>query len=167
MNIGLVNKPKGPGATQRVWEIAEALTRTQGRMARRKEVVDAYVAEGGNANTASTQYYYWKVAQGDDAATSVRGSAQVPGPDDILRLDVAADGTLRLPVGVLRGLELHGGGVLSGRLVNGQLVLVEPLVALRRVQEALGPTAELLRAEGRSLVDELIADRRADAGRGG
>lgn len=100
-----------------------------------------------------------------DAATAAdpAPAREVPGPDTVLRLTVAADGTLKLPPEVLRGLDLPQGGVLSGRLENGQLTLIEPLVALRRVQEALRPLSDRLRAEGRSIVDELIAERRAEA----
>lgn len=103
-----------------------------------------------------------------DAATAApppQVPQDAPGPDDVLRLEVGADGTLRLPPGMLRGLEVPKGGVLSARLVDGQLTLVAPLVALRRVQARLRPVAEKMRAEGRSLVDELIAERRAEASR--
>lgn len=165
MNYGLVNKPKS-GATLRVWELADSISEQMGRMARRKEVIERFVGEGGNPNTASTQFQYWKMAQEESGpAASDRQDAEAPSPDQVLRLDVASDGTLKLPPDVLRGLEVPNGGILSGRLENGQLTLVEPLVALRRVQEALRPYRDQLRAEGRSAVDELIAGRRAETAR--
>jgi len=99
------------------------------------------------------------------AAQSPESAQAVPGPDDVLRIEVAADGTLRLPPGVLRGLEIPKGGVLSARLAEGHLTLAEPLVALRRVQARLRPLHDRLKAEGRSIVDELIAERRAEAAR--
>lgn len=92
------------------------------------------------------------------AAPETPGGAQdVPGPDAVLRIEVAADGTLRLPPGVLRGLEVPRGGVLSARLVEGRLTLVAPLVALRRAQRI----AQKYKVEGRSVVDEFLAERRA------
>lgn len=101
------------------------------------------------------------------ATSSASRLVKVPAPEDVLRIEVASDGTMRLPAGVLGGLGLPQGGVLSGRFENGQLTLVEPLVALRRVQEALRSVAARMRAEGRSVVDELIAERRAEAVREG
>lgn len=166
-------RPEHGALTRRVWEIADALQAAHGALPRGREVVDVYMREDPRRSegTAFTQYSHWKRAQ--EAAGLARPAApapepaEVPGPDEVLRLDVAADGMLRLPPGVLRGLELPEGGVLSGRLVNGQLTLVEPVVALRRVQAALRPVADRMRAEGRSIVDELIAERRAEAAREG
>lgn len=166
MNYGLANKPKS-GATLRVWEIADSASSEFGRTARRREVIERYVAEGGNPNTAATQYQYWKMAREGEppvgrATLALGGTA--PDADKVLRFAVAPDGALRLPPEVMSGLGIGGGGTLSGRIENGQLTLVEPLVALRRVQEALRPLAARFRAEGRSIVDELIAERRAEAG---
>ncbi len=98
-------------------------------------------------------------------ARAAEASVAVPDPDAVMRFEVAADGTLRLPPEIMAGLQISGGGTLSGRLENGQLLLVEPTVALRRVQKALRPLRDRLRAEGRSLVDELIEERREDARR--
>ena len=101
-----------------------------------------------------------------DKSVAVKDRAlDVPDEDTVMRFDVSADGTLRLPPEVMAGLDIRGGGTLCGRLENGQLTLVEPLVALRRVQEALRPLRDKLRAEGRSIVDELIAGRHAEAKR--
>ena len=46
--------------TGRVWEIADEITREKGRPAKRREVIGRFTAENGNANTANTQYQYWK-----------------------------------------------------------------------------------------------------------
>ena len=48
-------RPKS-GKTARVWEIADALTSQTKKRARRKDVIQIYASEGGNPNTASTQY---------------------------------------------------------------------------------------------------------------
>ncbi|CAN5617723.1 hypothetical protein BH23PSE1_BH23PSE1_10130 [soil metagenome] len=49
------SRPAAGTATGRVWDLADAISRAAGRKARRREVIDAYAAEGGNPNTASTQ----------------------------------------------------------------------------------------------------------------
>lgn len=167
-------RPEHGALTRRVWEIADDLLARSGVVPRGREVVDAYMHEDPRRNegTAFTQYSHWKKAQEagnrprPDAAVAAAPDAP-PAPEDVLRIEVAADGTMRLPAGVLGGLGLPQGGVLSGRFENGQLTLVEPLVALRRVQEALMPVATRMRAEGRSVVDELIAERRAESAREG
>ena len=65
-------RPRPGTRTERVWEIADEITREQGRRAERHEVIDRYAAENGNRNTASTQYQYWKKHQNElrNAATS-------------------------------------------------------------------------------------------------
>ena len=97
--------------------------------------------------------------------STAQAAATALDTDTVMRFQVAPDGTMRLPPEVLAALEIPAGGTLSGRLENGQLVLVEPTVALRRVQEALRPLRDKLRVEGRSLVDELIAERREETRR--
>lgn len=162
MSYGVVNRPQKPGATMRVWELADEITDRKGRTARRKEVIDAYVAENGNPNTASTQFYYWKDARteaGQQTATASPPESQ----GAVFRLRLGQDGAVRLPDEVLRAMGLRKGAVVAARLEEGELRLAEPVAALRRVQEALRPLADHLRAEGRSVVEELISERRSEA----
>jgi len=79
------------------------------------------------------------------------------------RLIVSRDGTLRLPRGLMRGLGIAEGGTLAARLEESELRLVEPLTALRKVQDMLAPLRQKLGQQGVSVVDELIAERRAEA----
>lgn len=155
MNYGLVNKPKGPGATRRVWEIADAITARTGELARRKDVIDAFVAEGGNPNTASTQFHYWKVAQ-DDAADADRAN---PAPRSTVpqRLRIEADGRLTLPLDILRALHLDKDGAVSVWVEDAELHMTSPREAARKVMGLLAP----LKREGESVVDEFLAERRA------
>ena len=165
-------RPSHGQLTRRVWEIADKLMEEKGEIPRGREVVDAYLAEDPTRNegTGFTQYSHWKRAQsGSKVGGSVRGHVAdetVPGPDDLLRIEVAADGTLRLPAGVMSGLQVPKGGILSARLLqtcakvegeNGQLVLVEPMVALRRLQGI----AQKYKKPGESVVDSFLAERRA------
>ena len=63
--------PPGPGTrTGQVWEIADAITLEKGRRAQRHEVIERYVAENGNRNTASTQYQRWKIHRDRQHETS-------------------------------------------------------------------------------------------------
>lgn len=153
MNYGVLNKPKAPGATRRVWEIADALTEEAGRLARRKEVIDAYVAEGGNANTASTQFHYWKVAQEAEAETDATP------PRDVapMRLRVEADGRLVLPAEVVRALQVDDDGLVAVRVDDGECRLVAAVDAAKRVQGLLAH----LKRPGESVVDGFLAERRA------
>lgn len=109
------------------------------------------------ARILGKRYQHVRNVLEQDAAKVQADAAVVPGPDEVLTLDVAPDGTLRLPPGVLRGLDLPGGGVLSARLVDGGLTLVAPMTALRRAQQI----ARKYRMAGKSVVDSFLAERRA------
>lgn len=54
-----VRRPSAGTTTRRVWEIADMLSQQHGRPAKRKEVIDACVAESINASTATTQFGKW------------------------------------------------------------------------------------------------------------
>jgi hypothetical protein len=59
-----VTRPKAGTATGRVWEIADEQSKVAGEPAKRKGVIDAFVAEGGNASTGATQYGRWRKYNG-------------------------------------------------------------------------------------------------------
>ncbi len=162
MNIGLINKPKKSGATMRVWEIADAITAARGRKAKRAEVIDRYVSEGGNRNTASQQYHYWKAATNavdDGACRKAVSSRDV----DAVRITVGADGRIVIPAEMRAALRLGADGVITARVVDSEMRISTPGEALRRVQEQLEPLANSLKKKGISMVDELISDRREEA----
>lgn len=103
-----------------------------------------------------------KKAQAQDRAIAAEGAAS----DEVFRVSIEKDGAIRLPSVVMQALGVSDGGVLSARLEDGELRLAEPVAALRRVQAMLAPIRENLKSE-RSVVDELIAERRAEAQREG
>jgi bifunctional DNA-binding transcriptional regulator/antitoxin component of YhaV-PrlF toxin-antitoxin module len=152
MGHGLANKPHS-GATLRVWEVADEITREKRRLARRREVIDRVLAEGGNANTASTQYYNWKSAQEEAAG---RAAAATPAQAGPVSLSMGADGRIVVPADIRRAMGLADGGTVSARLVDGELRLVSPLAALRAAQAI----AEKYRPAG-SVVDDFLAERKA------
>ena len=84
-----------------------------------------------------------------------------PKPDNSIVLTMDAQGHLMLPAPVRAQLGLVGGESLVARVRDGQLVIETLLAAVKRAQDLLAPYI----AGEPSIVDELIADRRADAAR--
>ena len=148
-------KPAKGTKTGRVWEIAEKISSETGRLAQRKQVVDAYVAEGGNPNTASTQYAYWKLSR--DERTEPAGQS-VPGSTQNFNLQVAQDGRLLIPVEMREAMLIREPSTLTARVENEKLRLISPKVALLRIQQLI---KEMDKGEG-SVVDELIAERKVE-----
>ncbi len=56
----LPQRPLPETQTGQVWVIANEITREKGRPAERNEVIERFVARGGNRNTAGTSYYRWR-----------------------------------------------------------------------------------------------------------
>ncbi len=77
--------------------------------------------------------------------------------DQVLRIDVTADGMMVLPRDVLQALEIPQGGVLAAEVTDGQLTLAAPMAALRRIQRL----AQKYRTPDESVVDGFLAERRA------
>lgn len=77
------------------------------------------------------------------------------------RVKVAADGRILVPAHLRRAAGIEPGKSVTVRFVDGHLVVEDPLVALRRLQDLLAP----LKKPGESVVDEFIAERRAEAAR--
>ncbi|HUF55116.1 MAG TPA: hypothetical protein VMM55_00995 [Thermohalobaculum sp.] len=153
--------PRDPHSkTGRVWALAEEITRSRGRRAARAEVIDAYVAEGGNPDTASTQYWHWKKAyearQADRPSDTDRSRTMGP-----VRLIVGPDGRIVIPSEMRSAMEIGRDGIVTARVIDGELRLLSAGVAVRRAQDAVRARVR----DGTSLADELIAERRAEARR--
>ncbi len=76
-------------------------------------------------------------------------------------LMVAANGRVVIPADIRAALGVKDGGKLIARVENGALVLETVHAALAKVQAMIREYVP----EGTSLVDELIAERRAEAER--
>lgn len=146
-----------PGTlTGRVWEIADEITREQGRRAERHEVIQRYVAENGNRNTAGTQYQYWK--QHHDAPRNAAALA----PSERLRdvapqpLKVSSDGRVLIPLEMREAMALGEDGRVTARVEAGELRLVSPAVAVRQIQARM----RKFKKPGKSIVDQFLAERR-------
>ena len=153
----------GPGAlTGRVWEIADGITRETGRRAERRKVIERYVAEGGNPNTAATQYQHWKrhhEAAGKGYAPVPSGKPGALGPQP---LRIAPDGRVLVPLEMREAMTLEGDGRVLARVEEGELRLVSPTVAVRQVQSRM----RKYRKPGENVVDRFLADRRKMWGEG-
>ena len=143
--------------TERVWTLADQITARKGIKARRGEVIEAFVTEGGNANTAATQYHYW--SQQYDPAADERSDARPVPVASTLRVDSA--GRLVIPAEIRDAMQIGADGVLHATLENGELRLITPRKALDRAKAIVRKYVQ----PGVSVVDELIADRRAEAAR--
>ena len=142
-----------PGTlTRRVWDIADAKARS-GKV-KRADVVEAFVAEGGNPNTASTQFHYWKQER-------ERHLRQSPPEAVPVTLQVKEGGRIVLPSDLRSLLGVGEGDALTGKVVDGELRLMSRSAAIRKAQEIVRRYVP----EGTSLVDDLLADRREEFGR--
>lgn len=151
--------------TRRVHEIIEELHEELGRLPKYREVAERYAKEGGNENTAKTQYAMWKrerlEAQADEPSgqTAPRDSMEedILGECDPIPLTVDAQGRLTLPPQLRAAMRLGPDGRVTARVEDGELRVVGPRVALRRAQAI----ARKYKKPGVSVVDDFLAERRA------
>jgi hypothetical protein len=147
----------------RIWQICDELYEQNGRVPSGREVVDIYVAEGGNAGTGFTQYSHWKkevLAQTEAEADSV---ATQPASVPFRAMTVSADGHLVLPPDLRRAMLLDADGRVTVSVVDGELRVISPMSAVHQLQRK----ALSLVPAGTLVSDELIAERRAEADRNG
>lgn len=143
----------------RIWQICDELYARTGRMPNGREVVDIYVAEGGNEGTGFTQYSHWKkevLAQSETQHDAVAaGPASLP----FRAMAISSDGQLSLPPDVRRAMALDPDGRVTVSVVDGELRVISPMAAVHRLQRK----ALSLVPPGTLVSDELIAERRAEA----
>jgi bifunctional DNA-binding transcriptional regulator/antitoxin component of YhaV-PrlF toxin-antitoxin module len=140
-----------PGTlTRRVWDIADQLSAGDRPRARRADVIGAFVREGGNPNTANTQYQLWKA----DFEARHRQAAATRA----YNLQVKEGGRVLLPADLRNALGVSEGDALIARVVDDELRVMPQSVALRRARQLLRQSVP---AETR-LVDGLIEERRRE-----
>ena len=81
---------------------------------------------------------------------------------NIQRGKIVSGGRVQLPADVRRQLSLADGDIVSIEVVDGEVHLRPMRDSLNRMRERMKP----YRIAGQSIVDELIAERRAAAARG-
>jgi bifunctional DNA-binding transcriptional regulator/antitoxin component of YhaV-PrlF toxin-antitoxin module len=147
-------RPSAGTKTGRVWEIADDLTRRARTRARRQDVVSAYVAEGGNEKTASTQYQQWK-------SEYEAGPRSLAVTERRVMLQVKEGGRVLLPAELRAALGVSEGDTMAGVIVDGELRLMPRSMALRRARELVRQFVPA----GTNLVEALLEERRAEAAR--
>ena len=148
-------RPKPGTKTGRVWDIADELTRVKGRPAKRREVIERFTAENGNANTANTQYQHWrewhKLQPGPLTVSSAKPCDVEP-----QSFRVAPDGRLSIPLEMREAMQLGEDGRVTVRVDAGELHMVSPAVAVKQVQSRM----RKYKKSGVSIVDQFLKDRR-------
>lgn len=143
----------------RIWQICDELYVRTGRVPSGREVVDIYVAEGGNEGTGFTQYSHWKKEMLAQVEAQDETIATQPASLPFRAMTVSADGQLFLPPDVRRAMLLDADGRVTISVVDGELRIISPMTAVHQLQQK----ALTLVAPGTLVSDELVAERRAEA----
>ena len=93
-----------------------------------------------------------------EAAGAPTSDLQEPGNVEPQKLRIAANGRLVVPADMRSAMLIDDSGHLTARVVQGELRVLAPLAAVRKLQRM----AQDAVPAGVSLVDELIAERRAE-----
>jgi len=150
-------RPRSGTRAARVWEIADEITREKGQRAERCEVVNRYLAENGNRNTASAQYRYWKQHHDEPL------NATIPADSERLRdvepqpLKISSDGRVLIPLDMRKAMAVGEDGRVMARVEAGELRIVSPEAAIRRIQAHM----QKLKKPGESVVDQFLSERLA------
>ena len=81
-----------------------------------------------------------------------------PGNVDSRRLRIDEDGQLVIPADMRAAMLVDKTGLLTARVIDGELRVLSPNAAVASLQKMVSET----RPQGISMVDELIAERRAE-----
>lgn len=99
-------------------------------------------------------------ARNAEAAAFEAGLSEAPVAPFGMTLQIGADGRVLIPLELRRQMKLDAGGRLTASIVDGELRLISPQAALEQLQRLFAPLRD-----GPSLVDDLIAARRAEVAR--
>lgn len=131
-NLSAHSQLEANATTSRVWAIADEISREKGRQARRKEVIDRIIAEGGSVSAASTEFAHWRINYDSRIAASVPSG---PASSETTTIKMGADGRLLIPM-KLRSLMMVGeDGLVSIRIENGELRAITPKMQRLREQK--------------------------------
>ena len=99
------------------------------------------------------------LVQGQPQSRTAAAAPREPGDVTRRPLRVASNGRLVIPAEMRAAMLMDDSGHLTARVVQGELRMLAPRAAVRRLQAMLRDTVPA----GVSLADELIAERRAEA----
>jgi bifunctional DNA-binding transcriptional regulator/antitoxin component of YhaV-PrlF toxin-antitoxin module len=146
----------------RIWQICDELTETSGSPPSERDVVSIYVSEGGEARKGVLHYSAWKAAYLNHIRTPAGdnpGAPELPKDVGARSITISDEGHLVLPIDVRQAMMLDDTGRVTVSVVDGELRIMSPLAALRRLQQRVRPLHH-----AKTLVsDDLIAERRAEA----
>ena len=154
-------RPLAGSATARVWEIADEIFRKTGSIPTARQVNDIYVKEDGNPSTGRTQHSHWKKAHQNHFKRGSTGGSKVqidPSSVTSAQLTIGLEGRFVIPAEMRAAMQIGSDGTITARVVDGELRVIAPAVAIRRAQEMVRSAIP----SGASLADELIAERRAE-----
>jgi bifunctional DNA-binding transcriptional regulator/antitoxin component of YhaV-PrlF toxin-antitoxin module len=154
------HRPTFGTQTGRVWELADQLSLKLGRKAKRQEVMDAFAREGGNTNTASTQYTQWSKSETNVPQPQMKRVVALNVAP--IQLEIGRDGRVLLPLEIRSALRLGENPTLTAEVQDGVLILMSPRTAVIKLRQLIKATDT---GTG-SVVDELISERRAENARG-
>ncbi len=80
--------------------------------------------------------------------------------DQHWRLKIAPNGRVVIPAAARAAMRVDASGIVTARMEDGVLRLITPMMAVEKIRKLIKR-----HAGDRSLVDELIAERRAEAER--
>ena len=161
MTVASLHKSARPGSEkERIWAICDRLYAERKAIPSGREVADLYVSEGGNEGTGFTQYSHWKKAM-LERLEGETGEHRAPEPGNVeaMALNISSDGRILVPQQMREAMMLDPDGRVTALVENGELRIVAPRAAIRRLQRM----ARQYRKPGESVVDELIAERRTEA----
>lgn len=154
MSAAIKKRPLAGSATGRVWAIADELFARTGEVPKGRVVVNEYLLEDGghNEGTGFTQYSHWKKAH--------LSHFKRPKPPARRQeyLQLGQDGSITLPLDIMRAMDIGPGEKFSAQVADGELRLVSARLALERARALV----RAFDAGTGSPVDELIAERRAE-----
>ncbi len=154
MTAVIKKRPLAGSATGRVWAIADELFARTGEIPKGRTVVDEYLRQdpAHNEGTGFTQFSHWKKAH----QSHFKRAKPLVRPQGALQL--GQDGSITLPLDIMRALDIGPGEKFSVQVKDGELRLVPARLALEKARALI---REFDTGSG-SPVDELIAERRMD-----
>lgn len=94
-----------------------------------------------------------------ESARSRSVSSDAPGEVESQTIQISADGRIVIPAAMRSAMLIDESGYLTARVVDGELRVLAPKAALSRLRRMARDKVP----DGISVVDELIAERRAEA----
>ena len=144
---------------------AERMARISAGLGSKADKIRALGAAGYSrseiAEFLGVRYQHVRNVLVDEARRAAADGSPAPGTR-VGRARLGDQGELRLPAELISRLGVRPGGVVPWRVEGDQVVLMSPQAGLRHAQQLAGRHAP---AEGASMTDSFLRERRAEAER--